>query len=217
MMLNNSLIAFFQRCFISVLLACLFTETGYAEDSLSALMQRMKSETAVKIEYQEIRSLELMDQPWVGEGKLYTLPPHIIIKQQLQPETVLMAVDKDTLYYFDKKNGVRHQTEMDENDPVSLNIIVFKALVTGDDALLKRYYSLKFSSKPKRWMLLLTPKQKSSSDFSVVVTGLLGQDADLIRIKQTDGDVKEFLLKKSETSTDIKKVAEQLYQELQGD
>lgn len=204
-------------CSLIFLFLCFSVKISYAEDTLSSLMQRMKSKAAVKIEYREMRSLELMDQPWFGKGYMYSLSPNIIIKEQLQPQRVLMGVDSDKLFYFDVENNVRHQGEMDEDNPLSLNILVFKALITADEALLQRLFAVEFSTKPLRWMLSLKPKKNDASDFNIVVSGLTGQEAELIRIEQADGDVSEFLLKKSEAVEDINKIGNQLVQELKGE
>ena len=70
----------------------------YAGDSLSALMQRMQSEVAVKINYQEIRTLELFDQAWQGSGHMYSTPDGIMLREQIQPKRLLMAVNKEELF-----------------------------------------------------------------------------------------------------------------------
>lgn len=209
--LKYSLHVFFI-CFISFL-----TNNIQADDSISAVMQRMKSDTAVKIAYQETRTLELLDQPWQGSGYLYSMPPDLMIREQILPQRLLMGVKANKMFYLDSENDVRHQGEMDENNPLSLNIAVFKALINADEVLLSSIYQLEFSTQPQRWMMTLKPKQDSESGFSIVVSGLSNQQADTIIIKQADGDLSEFMLQNNVTGHEINKQVDQLYAELVGE
>lgn len=93
------------------------------------MMQRMKSDTAVRIAYTETRTLELMETSWQGSGYLYSLPPDRMLKAQLAPQRLLMAVEGGRMFYFDPVQGVRRQGEMDADHPLTLNLAVIKALL----------------------------------------------------------------------------------------
>ncbi|MGR8997543.1 MAG: LolA family protein [Gammaproteobacteria bacterium] len=188
-----------------------------ADDSLSALMQRMKSDTAVRIAYQETRKLELMEQPWHGSGYMYSLPPDIMIKEQLKPERLLMGIHGDQMFYFEPVNDVRHQGEMEEDNPLSLNIAVFKALINADEASLRKMYRIEFSSDRRGWVMTLKPKLDSESGLSIVISGLPQQQADTIKVRQADGDLSEFSLHKETAGDEIKTTVTQLYRELLGE
>lgn len=189
----------------------------YAGDSLSALMQRMQSEVAVKINYQEIRTLELFDQDWQGSGHMYSTPDGIMLREQIQPKRLLMAVNKEELFYYDVENQVRHQGKMQQDDPLTLQFAVFYALINADEALLSRLYQIHFVTNSLRWLMTLTPKQ-AESGLSIVVSGPLSQKMDTIIIKQADGDLSEFMLQSSENSTgeQVTKTVNRLYAELVG-
>ncbi len=212
---KKPLFPLFQRG--GLLVIFLLSGNSYAEDSLSSLMQRMQSETAVKIAYQEIRTLELMDQPWHGSGYMYSIAPDLMIREQLKPKRLLMGIKADKMFYFDPGHSMHHQTDMDDDNPLSLNIAVFKALVTADEALLRRMYLIEFSNKPARWVMTLKSKLQSQSEFSIVVSGLTEQPADTIIIKQADGDLSEFMLQQVAQGDKVKKVANRLYSELTGE
>lgn len=211
---SMQLLAAVKNCF---LLMVLLTADVNAEDSIETLMRTMKSNAAVKMAYQEIRSLELMDKPWHGSGYMYSMPPDLMIREQLTPNRLLMAVKADKMYYFDPDNHVRHEGEMDDTSTLSLNIAVFKALMNADDQLLRRMYLIDFSIQPKRWIMTLIPKQQSDSGFSIVVSGLSDQQVDTIIIKQADGDQTEFMLQQQSIGEDIKKSILGLLTELTGE
>ncbi len=202
--------------YIILLISAVIANNIYANDSLSALMQRMKSDKAVRMAYQEIKELELMDSPWHGSGYIYSISPDLMIKDQLKPEHILMGVKGNKMYYFDTANNIRHQGEMDEDNTMNLNITVFKALINADDALLRNLYQIDFTSNAKRWIMTLIPKKKHESSLSIVVSGRADQQIDMIRIKQVDGDLSEFLLKKSEMGEEVNKAVRKLFLDLKG-
>ncbi len=190
---------------------------SFSEDSVSSVMQQMQSKQAVKMAYQEIRTLELITQPWHGSGFMYSIAPDLMIREQLMPQRLLMGIKGNKMFYFDPKNKVRHQAEMNEDNPLSLNIAVFKALITADEALLKRMYLIDFSHQTERWLMTLKSKQDSESGFNIIVSGLAGGVADTIITEQVDGDLSEFLLQPIATGADVQKRVGILYKELVGE
>lgn len=190
---------------------------SYADETLTQLMERMKTDSTVKMAYQETRTLELMDHPWQGSGYMYSIPPDLMIREQLQPQHLLMAVDGDKLFYFDPENDIRHQAEMDEDNPLSLNMAVFKALINADEALLHAIYWVEFTSNSQRWLMHLKPRQDRDSGFKITVSGLAGQLVDTIKIQQADGDLSEFALQKAVAGNELETTVKQLYQTLAGE
>ncbi len=188
-----------------------------AEDSLESLMQRMKTESAVKIAYQEIRTLELMDKPWTGSGFMYALAPDLMLREQVTPQRLLMGIKGEQLFYFDPDKGVRHQMQMDLSNPLTLNIAVFKALMNADQDLLARLYQVRFENKSQRWLMTLTAKQDDENSLTIMVSGLPGQQADTIVSRQADGDLSEFMLQKPLEEGELERKIQQLYQEMAGE
>ena len=203
-----------------VLVSCMFFSSYavFADDSLSALMQRMKSNKPVKISYQETRTMELFDQAWQGNGFMYSTPAGLMLQEQQQPHRLLMAVNKNDLFYYDPDNNIRHQGKIQEDDPLTLQFAVFKALINADEALLNRLYQIDFVTKPKRWVMTLRSKE-DVSDFSIVVSGPLLQKVDTIIVTQADGDLSEFMLKNEEnvSAEQVLRSVNYLYAELTGE
>lgn len=208
------LLALLSHCVLWVSMT--LVTTAKAEDSVAALMQRMQSEVAVSIAYQETRTLEMLDQPWRGSGYMYSLPSGLMIKEQLQPERVLMAIDGDKLFYFDPGNDVRHQGEMDPDDALSLNIAVFKALMNADEQLLHSMYQVEFSAQVEQWVMTLKAKNDPESPFAIEIFGLPGQQVSRVRVMQADGDSSDVSLQKNAEGDEVKAKIDALYQELLG-
>ena len=196
---------------------CLNITTAQAEATLSSVMAGMKSTTATRISYQETRTLELMDEPWEGSGYMYSLPPDTMVKEQLLPKRVVMGIKGDQLFYFDQENDIHYQGELKEDDPMSLNIAIFKALVNADEVLLNKLYKIDFSHQSVGWKMILTPKKATASGFSTQVAGKSINQIDTIKIQQADGDSSDFILKKDASGERVKNIATRLYQELRGE
>ena len=205
-----------------MLLMLLIINPVYADDSLSALMLRMQSTDAVKISYQETRTLELFDHTWYGSGYMYSTPNGLMLREQLKPNRLLMAVNQGDLFYYDVEHHLRHHATMQDDDPLTFQFAVFKALITADDALLQRLYQIDFETNSERWLMTLTAKQTDSAD-EIKVSGRLFQTVDTIIIKQADGDLIEFMLKsesKVKSNNDNKALTQtidNLYAELTGE
>ena len=186
--------------------------SAYAEDSLLKLMQKLKSEPTPRVAYKETRHLKLMTEPWHGSGYLYSLPPELMILEQLQPQRLLMGVKGNKAFYFDPGKNERHQEDLGSDDGLNIPITVFKALANANEALLRSLYQIDFTSSPQDWLMELKPKQKAGPISKIIVSGLSGQQANKIYILQEDGDTSEFILQKA-TGGGISK----LYQELLGE
>lgn len=202
---------------VTLLASMSMAPTANAEDSVAALMQRMKSDIAVRVAYRETRTLEMLAQPWQGRGYMYSLPSGLMIKEQLEPEHVLMAIDGDKLFYFDPGHDVRHQGEMDEDDPLSLNIAVFKALMNADEQLMHAMYTVEFSAGDDQWLMTLKAKNDPESPFRIEIFGLPGQQVSKVRVMQVDGDSSEVSLQKDAEGDEVKVTVDKLYRELLGD
>ena len=171
-----------------------------AEDTLVTVLERMRSTTAIKLAYQETRFMDMLDQPWHGRGFMYSVPGNIMIKEQTEPEKILMAIIDDKMFYYDIDNDIRHQGKLDEDNPMSLNIAVFKALMSADRKLLEQFYHIDFIPGETHWEIILSDKNNPDSNFKIIIQGPAGQAANHIVIQQDEDD--KSVLKLSQTATD---------------
>ncbi len=208
-----------NKVFFRLLCLGLLTFTTHlsATDTFDSVMQRMNSNVPVRISYRETRSLELMDNPWYASGYMFSKPPSIIIREQLEPERLLMGVSSEGMLYFDAVRNIRHKVDLPEDDPLSLNISVFKALAHADKVLLMRLYEVDFSSEKDGWEMQLNPKRKNDPSFSIIVSGPPNKPANRVVVQQEDGDVSAFLLTKYTDGYEVSTTANDLYIELIGE
>ncbi len=193
-----------------------FIKPVSSEDTQAAVIQRMQPEFAVKIAYQETRYLELMQKPWLASGFLYALPPDVLVKEQLTPVREIMGANGDKMFYYDPVNDIRHHGVIERDDPLSLNVAAFKALVTGDNKLLVEMYRIGFRSGPEQWTLTLTGHEDNDATVKIIVTGSTGRQANKITMHQPDGDRNEFILTEVARGEHLRKRIQELNQELLG-
>ena len=182
---------------LGLVFSVLVSESLYAEDTLATVMARMRPETAVRISYHETRFLGLMDEPWHGSGYMYARAPDIMVKEQTEPVREIAGASANRMFYYDPVNDIRHQQVMADDDPISLNVLVFKALVNGDQVLLEKMYQIDFFAGQKLWRLTLSPKSKLARESlaKVVISGLPERIAIKIIVYQADGDYNVFVHK----------------------
>lgn len=202
---------------VSIGLYYLFTAVVWAEDSLDSVMQRMEPAVAVRVQYQETRFMSLLAQPWQGSGYMYALPPDTLVKEQLQPARELMGADDKRLYYYDPVKNVRHQGRIQDDDPVSVNVLAFKALMNGDRALLQKRYHIEFGAFPEYWVLTLKPRDETAGEVleRIEVSGFAGEAANKVNVFMADGDYSEFVLSKDASGEQVRDAVLQRIQELQ--
>ncbi len=206
-----------KKVFSGITLYLMAIGSVYAEDSLLKLMQKLKSEPTPRVAYQETRNLKLMTEPWHGNGYLYSLPPELMVLEQLKPERVLMGVKGDKAFYFDPGKNERHQTDLVGDNELNVPLTVFKALVNADEALLRSLYQVDFTSSPQDWLMELKPKQKTGSVSKIIVSGQSGQQANKIYILMEDGDSSEFKIQKDDGAGKSSGNITRLYKELLGE
>jgi len=190
---------------------------SYAEETLSSLMQKLKSTPKAKVAYEETRKMQLMSEPWKGSGYLYSLPPELMIREQLEPQRLVMGIKGNTALYYDPKENIRQQIELDGDNELSVPLGMFKALVNADEALLRSLFNIEFISKAQIWTMALQPIKKAGPITKIVITGLSGQRANKIDIQQEDGDSSEFILKEETDNSKHNIPINTLYKELLGD
>ncbi|MGH8556940.1 MAG: LolA family protein [Methylococcales bacterium] len=205
------------RGFFSVLLSAIVVSCPvFAQDSVDAVLERMKSTSANRIVYQETRYLELFDKPVEASGMFYGIPPDSLIKEQLTPSREVMGILKDRLYYFDPANGVRHSQARDSEDPMNLHIAAFQSLANGNRDLLNDLYSISFFTEPGHWYMILSDKNKSRSLIRITVSGSTQHPADKIEIHEADDDRSVYRLAKDAEGEDIRTAVLRLIAELTG-
>lgn len=203
-----------QKAYLMCLL--IFTSAAaQAEDTLKAVLNRMKADTATSLAYTEKRTLKMLTSEWQGSGFLYAAPPHTLLKEQRRPELEMMAIEGKQAFYFHPDNNQRYQADLDDDLPQAR---IFNELLHGDLTALEKLYQLDFKQSPKNWRITLVAKKTAadSKAAKIIVQGLPEKPANLITVIQADGDHSEFNLTPVAKGDIVQETIKALLKQIQG-
>ncbi len=163
------------------------------------LLARFRQTAATEYRYEETRTLELLAAPWKGKGYLLSSPNGALVKLQLSPERIVMAVSGDRLYYYDYTQGQRQSAPLSAAGPMARQVGAFRALLQGRAEELKNEYEIRAESQAKSWTLVLAGKPKEGGEPAPTLE--ISDDTALRRrriiIRQPDGEETVYLMEKA--------------------
>lgn len=174
-----------------------------ADDALlSELLTRIRQTDQAQFQYEETRVMELADAPWHGQGVMLSGADGSLVKLQLRPARVIMAITEQRMYYWDPQQNQRHSAALGSAGSAGDQIAVFRSILQGRTQELQASYDFAAEKQGKQWRLRLTPKAEASADrFSAIE--ISGDDEDnqrRILIRQADGESTEYRMRKASTA-----------------
>jgi len=204
---------------ISYCLLCVFSTLSIAQETVETVIARMKPEGAVEIAYQETRYMGLFDDDWHGSGYLYAALPNILLKQQIKPDSEMMAAEGEQLTYAKPATNTYHRLQMDENNPMMASLSAFKGIMTANVDYLRQHFILKFLELESSWQLAMTAKYSDPEDeqaLKIIMQGANGQAANQIEVLLPDGDRSLYVLSQPQQGQVIKVKLNSLLHVLKG-
>lgn len=185
------------------LLLSLLPIAGSADDSvLTELLACIRQTGQAQFRYEETRILELANEPWHGQGQMLSGSDGSLVKLQLQPTRVIMAIAEQRMLYWDPQQNQRHSAALDSAGPAGEQIKVFRTILQGRTDELQTSYDIAAEKQGKQWILRLTAKPEMNAD-ELPSIEISGDDEDKQRrilIKQTDGESTEYRMQKATTA-----------------
>ena len=171
-----------------MLLTLLWPLAALADEALPQVLARLRQDGEGKFRYQETRTLELATAPWQGQGYMLTDGKGSLVKLQLAPQRVIMAVSQQRLYYYDPSLQQRHELPLDYADPAAGQIVVFRSLLQGRSEDFQADYAFAAKQHDGFWRLTLTPKTGHETAARIEIAGDDRVRSRQITILQADGD-----------------------------
>jgi hypothetical protein len=202
------------------LLLALLPMPGFCDESeLQALLGRIRQSGSAEFHYEETRKLELASSPWQGQGNMLSGADGSLIKLQLQPTRVIMAIAEGRMYYWDPEQKQRHTAPLGQSGQASDLITVFIAILQGHADELKPSYDFPPEQHGKRWTLRLTPKPELSNEDAATVEISGDEDGrkQQVLIRQPDGESTEYRMVKTAEGQQLDNVIQRLLLEAMGD
>jgi choline dehydrogenase-like flavoprotein len=165
----------------------------------SHVLESFRQTAAAEYRYEETRTLEMMAAPWKGSGYLFSSPDGTLIKLQLAPEKVIMAISGDRMLYYDAAHGERQSASLSFAGPMAEQIGTFRAILQGRAEELKAAYDIRSEIHGKHWTLRLTAKERDGDEpgLAVEISGDTDQPRRHIAIQQPDGEKAVYVMEKT--------------------
>jgi hypothetical protein len=193
---------------------------GFADDGgPTELLARIQNSGEAKFRYQETRTLELASAPWHGQGYMLSGAYGILIKLQLKPKRVIMALTDQRMYYWDPEQKQRHSAPLGAGGPGAEQITVLRSLLQGHADELQPTHDFASEKQGKRWSLRVTPKPGQGQENTPSLK-ISGNDDDSLRdilISQPDGESTEYRMVKASEAQAADYSISRLLQEAIGD
>jgi len=187
-----------MRCGWYLLLALLPMMAFGDEIELQTLLDRIRHTGSAEFRYEEIRKLELASSPWQGQGIMLSGADGSLVKQQLQPTRVIMAIAEGRMYYWDPEQEQRHAAPLGQANQAAKQIMVFRTLLQGHAEELKARYDFVPEQHGKSWILRLSPKPGLDNEEAPTIEISGDEDAykRQVLIRQADGESTEYRMVK---------------------
>lgn len=179
-------------------------------------LARFRQTAAIEYRYEETRTLELLAAPWKGKGYLLSSPDGTLVKLQLSPERVVMAVSGERLYYHAQEQ--RQSAPLDAVGSLARPIGALRALLQGCAEELKASYEIRTEISGKRDIVILTgkPQENGKPAPSLEVSDETARRRRIV-IRQPDGEKTVYLLEKAAEGKHLEPWIQRLRAEAAGD
>ena len=189
------------------------------DDKLSEVLARLRQSGQASFQYRETRQLELASSPWQAQGVMLTDAAGTLVKLQLQPSRVIMAISGDSLYYWDAAQNQRHSMPISYADDAAAQILIFRSILQGRTQELQAGYDLAADIQDRHWSLHMQPKSDQAGENapSIDISGDADPDKRQILIRQADGETTEYRIEKAAEQQAAAYTIPQLLQEAGGE
>lgn len=170
-----------------------------ADDAVIAeVLNRIRQGGEGKFQYQETRLMELASAPWQGQGYMLTDASGSLVKLQLQPARVIMAISDEQMYYWDPAQNQRHSAPLSYGGAAAEQIAIFRSILQGQTEAFKEAYDFAAERDAKHWRLRMTPKPGQDEEAPTIeIAGDEDASKRHISIRQADGESTEYRIEKA--------------------
>ncbi|MBS4049815.1 MAG: outer membrane lipoprotein carrier protein LolA [Methylomonas sp.] len=204
---------------LGFLLLCLAAPVFADDGKLSEVLARLRQSGQASFQYRETRQLELAASPWQAQGVMLTDAAGTLVKLQLQPSRVIMAISGDSLYYWDAAQNQRHSMPISYADDAAMQILIFRSILQGRIQELQAGYELAADIQDRHWSLHMQPKSDQAGENAptIDISGDVDPDKRQILIRQADGETTEYRIEKAADQQASAYTIPQLLQEAGGE
>jgi hypothetical protein len=124
---------------------------------LAALLARFRSLPGLEATFHEEKSVALLRDPLVSDGRVYFQPPDKLARHVTSPVASSMVLDGDELRFGDATTSER--LDLRAHPEARVFVDAFRAVLAGDADAIARRFDARFESTPGgTWHLALAPR-----------------------------------------------------------
>jgi len=161
---------------------------------LEQLMARLRQVTQASARFHERKYFQIVEQPLDTYGTLSWAAPDRLEKLTLEPKRERFTVDGDRLTVEGTDRKVRTMS-LSEIPELRAFIESIRATLSGDLAMLERFYQVSLDGNAADWQLVLRPRESRMRQF-VTSIRIFGSNAVVHRVitQEADGDRSEMTI-----------------------
>lgn len=155
---------------------------------IDSLMQALASVPTRRGQFIETKTIAALSQPITSTGELIYRRPGYFAKITAPPHAEQLVVDGGTLS-FTQGNEASRVIDLGSRPQLGALVDAIRGTLSGDLALLRRWYHVAMSGQPAAWRLTLTPNDPSiASLIRFIVIDGTGATPHMIQTVQANGD-----------------------------
>jgi hypothetical protein len=188
-----------------------FSYSALAQETLSAVLTRLKVMQTNEFSYIETREIQLLAEPWQGEGRMFLSPERMLI-EQLRPKQSIVLLEGESMLYVEPENKVRFAKKL-EGAYALPGLGGFLQLLYGNytPQTLAAEFDTVFSQQENRWQIVLSPKIEDVVE-QMTMSGKVDDGADELVIKFIDGDATNWKMELQSSGAQAKTLLDEIVQ-----
>jgi outer membrane lipoprotein-sorting protein len=176
-----------RRNLLALLLLCAPLLASAAALDIDGLMKLLARTPSGEATFVEKRHVAQLDQPLESSGRLSFVAPDVFVRETLKPRRERIAVNGNTVVM---SQGSRSRTvQLDATPEASVIVEAVRGTLSGNRAVLDKYFAVQGLGSLERWQLELVPRdaRMRGQVASIRVVGLQGQLRE-VTVVLADGD-----------------------------
>jgi hypothetical protein len=166
-----------------------------AQETLRSVLERIRIQETRHFSYREIRTLQLLAEPWQATGDMYISPQQMVIAQ-LSPTPLFTIISADRMQHINAEQDIDRSLKLERPFAVP-GMEPFLQLLYGTtgDTEQGQDNEISLNTAGQRWLLQLTPQQDAADEIiRMQLSGNTGHGPDQLVLEHADGDRTEWQL-----------------------
>ncbi len=157
--------------------------------TVEQLLEGLARSRPAEARFTETAFSTLLTEPLKTRGILRFTPPASLEKHVTAPHEARYLVDGDRVFFENKATGATRTLSLHDAPGLRAFVEAWRSTLANDVVALKRAYRVTLQGEPRRWVLILHPRDAAVQELveSVRFSGK-GEQVQVVEIQAPDGD-----------------------------